>query len=532
VKTIRARIVALVALAIVGLAVMCTANFLSARRLSEAASRLSDVSLASIESLERANRMLARQGALVGQAPGQLEAVQIEKDQAEFATLGQSLQAELQKLGSLVVDPGMVTDVKAFVATVPGFAQQSSQVFKLAANFQQQDAVEALKTNVLPLLNKLDTGTQSLMGRALQLTQKEPARLTEMAQASSRWGMGLAGGLVLLMVITSGWLVESGINRPLRGMLDRLSSAGSQTASAAGQVSSSSQSLAEGASEQAASLEETTASLEEMAGMTKRNAENASNANQLANQARQAADNGAADMQAMNAAMTDIKVSSDDIAKIIKTIDEIAFQTNILALNAAVEAARAGEAGMGFAVVAEEVRNLAQRSAQAAKETAAKIEGAIGKTAQGVQISAKVAAGLAEIVEKVRRVDALVAEVASASREQSQGVDQINSAIVQMDKVVQSNAGSAEESAAAAEELNAQAAVLNNAVADLQQLVGAVQKETKLATPAKPAHPPTVAARARSAPRYAATSAPSVGANGHNDLHFAAPEPEPAGQRN
>ena len=148
-------------------------------------------------------------------------------------------------------------------------------------------------------------------------------------------------------------------------------------------ITASSQSLAEGASEQAASLEETSASLEEMSSMTRHNAENAQKANELAKQARSAADKGVADMQAMNAAMEAIKNSSDDIAKIIKTIDEIAFQTNILALNAAVEAARAGEAGMGFAVVADEVRNLAQRSAQAAKETAGQIEGAISQDGAG-----------------------------------------------------------------------------------------------------------------------------------------------------
>jgi methyl-accepting chemotaxis protein len=213
-----------------------------------------------------------------------------------------------------------------------------------------------------------------------------------------------------------------------------------------------------------------------MASMTKRNSENAHKANDLAQQARSAADKGTADMQTMNAAMDAIKVSSDDIAKIIKTIDEIAFQTNILALNAAVEAARAGEAGMGFAVVADEVRNLAQRSAQAAKETAAKIEGAITKTAQGVGISKQVAETLLEIATKARQVDELVAEVAGASREQTQGIAQVNTAVGQMDKVTQSNASNAEESAAAAEELNAQAIIMKDSVGELLQLVGANNK--------------------------------------------------------
>jgi methyl-accepting chemotaxis protein len=215
-------------------------------------------------------------------------------------------------------------------------------------------------------------------------------------------------------------------------------------------------------------------------------------------------------MQTMSAAMEAIKISSDDIAKIIKTIDEIAFQTNILALNAAVEAARAGEAGMGFAVVADEVRNLAQRSAQAAKETAAKIEGAIAKTAQGVDISSKVSLTLNEIVVKARQVDELAAEVAGASREQTQGITQINIAVGQMDKVTQSNAANAEESAAAAEELNAQALTMKESVAQLLRLVGGNGQTTQTSKPA--AH-----SRAKEA-HYIAPSAKRLTAihgNGH-----------------
>jgi methyl-accepting chemotaxis protein len=238
------------------------------------------------------------------------------------------------------------------------------------------------------------------------------------------------------------------------------------------QVSAGSQTLAEGASEQAASLEETSSSMEQMSSMTSRNSENALQANEIAKQTRASADKGAADMAAMSSAMEAIKGSSDDIAKIIKTIDEIAFQTNILALNAAVEAARAGEAGMGFAVVADEVRNLAQRSAQAAKETASKIEGAITRSGQGVEISNKVAATLHEIVTKVRRMDELVADVAAASREQTEGISQINSAIGEMDKVTQGNSASAEKSAAGATELNAQAEKMKDAVNKLLRMIG------------------------------------------------------------
>jgi hypothetical protein len=277
--------------------------------------------------------------------------------------------------------------------------------------------------------------------------------------------------LLLVMGLLIWVVVERLVATPLNRTSSMLAEQALEVRHTSAALGTSSHSVAEGASEQAASIEETSASLEELAAMTRQNAENAQKAKQLAGLAREAADRGVADMQAMSNSMSAIKESGDDIAKIIKTIDEIAFQTNILALNAAVEAARAGEAGMGFAVVADEVRSLAQRSAQAAKETAAKIEGAISRTAQGVEISDKVDAALREIVEKAHQVDALAAEVANASREQTQGITQINQAVSEMDRVTQTNAANAEEDAAAAEELSAQAEALRSAVQCLEALV-------------------------------------------------------------
>ncbi len=240
-------------------------------------------------------------------------------------------------------------------------------------------------------------------------------------------------------------------------VIDGMTENAAQVAEGSAQVSSSSQQLAAGASEQASSLEEASSSLEEMAAMTRTNAENAKQANALVNTAHKAATDG-------NHTMAEINEASSQISKIIKVIEEIAFQTNLLALNAAVEAARAGEHGKGFAVVADEVRNLAQRAAQAARETTSLIENSVGKAKEGAN-------ALQAIVDGVGEVTELVNGIAKASDEQSVGVDQINTAVSQMDKITQQNASGAEESASASEEMSAQAQVAQKLVNELVRLV-------------------------------------------------------------
>ena len=297
-------------------------------------------------------------------------------------------------------------------------------------------------------------------------------------------------GVSILLLNLVGWIVAKSIPRSFMLLIDRLAIGAAQIESASGHIASSSESLASSTTEQAASLEETSASLEEIASMTKNNAENSREAKDLTGAMREVADTGASDMDKMAHAMAAIKESSNNIAKIIKTIDEIAFQTNILALNAAVEAARAGEAGMGFAVVAEEVRNLALRSASAARETAEKIEDSIQKSSAGVQINAKVSLSLADIVSKARQADELVAQISIASNEQSQGIDQINSSVSQMDAMTQNNAAGAEESANVSADLRTQSTQLTQLVQELQTLVGgkssSAKRSSKIKSPLKP----------------------------------------------
>jgi methyl-accepting chemotaxis protein len=316
---------------------------------------------------------------------------------------------------------------------------------------------------------------KDLLQAEVQLNQtngEKDAAESQQTYGKTLWVLVITLALCSLGGAALAFIVIRGMNKTLRQTVTDLFEGSDQVASAAGQVASSSQSLAQGSSEQAASLEETSASSEEINSMARKNTENSRSAAELVTQSQQKFVETNRSLDQMVVAMGEINTQSDKIAKIIKVIDEIAFQTNILALNAAVEAARAGEAGMGFAVVADEVRNLAQRCAQAAKDTATLIEESIAKSNDGKVKVDQVAAAIRTITEESAKVKTLVDEVNLGSEEQVRGIEQIGKAIIQMEQVTQGTAASAEESASAAEELNAQSETLKDIVARLTSMVG------------------------------------------------------------
>ncbi|NQU43804.1 hypothetical protein HQ520_11005 [bacterium] len=390
---------------------------------------------------------------------------------AEWAAYG----ARLEELEKGIQDWADCTQGIAGLEKSAGELRDQVAEYEAAGNLYRQGVVEMREagtemaetaSQIVGVMGQLQDSLESQMQSIMARTNTIVAVL----------GLGsIIIGILLAIAITRG------IVKQLNRAIDALTSGAEQVASASDQISRASQQLAEGATEQASSLEESSSALEELAGQSRQNAEGARDANGLMEETGKMVGSTQTAMQQMVETMSGIKSSSGKISGIIKTIEEIAFQTNLLALNAAVEAARAGEHGKGFAVVAEEVRNLAQRSAVAARDTAELIQASVEQAGRGSEVVEKAALGIQQVAESSESVGRNVLAIATASNEQSEGINQINNAVAQMDQVTQQVAANAEESASASEELSAQAQQMLGVVSDLVEIVAGHGKGNNLA---------------------------------------------------
>jgi methyl-accepting chemotaxis protein len=487
--------------------------FLTLRGLSGHIDDLGNDRIPSIESLYLASRagvaIDGEENALLSRAASDevrshilagMERSRSERDLAlkAYAALPMSSEEASVYREFKAADERWWADHQAYLGLIRAWERSKSDADYGAAS------VAALETN-----GRSFTTADDLLEKLVAINTKASAAASATALADAASSRTVVVVLVVLVTLAAlglgAWLAQS-ISRSLSRVIDAMRAGSEQVASASSQVSSASQQMANSATTQAASLEEVSSSLEEVTSMTAQNADSARQARDTAGEASAAASRGDEAMGRMKEAIGKIQASSRETAKIVKAIDEIAFQTNLLALNAAVEAARAGDAGRGFAVVAEEVRNLAQRSAEAAKNTAALIEESQRNAEGGVAVSGQVQQVLGDIIKGADAVQRLVAEVATASDQQSSGVKQINTAVSQMDKLTQSTAANAEESAAASEELSAQATELNGLVGELMEVVygkgnGAAHGEAGPRAPLRGAHRADRAAPPPPAPR-------------------------------
>jgi methyl-accepting chemotaxis protein/methyl-accepting chemotaxis protein-1 (serine sensor receptor) len=425
------------------------------------------IRLAGVLTTQSASLLSLERGVLVRLAMKDLP--KAEAYHNSFNELIEAMRTDCQRTRVLLINDAGRAAVDRVERALASWRPAHQDLWQVGSGGNLKRSQEIYDGRTLPLAKEADAGAAQL--GALQKENLAADTAGVQAEISrSGWTAGTLMAIVLLVGIAVLTLVLN-VTRELRGQAHELADGAAQIAGAAAQVSSASQSLAQGASQQAASLEETSASTEELAAMTRRNADNSRQAASEMAEVEAHVVQGNQNLAEMIASMQDINTSSEKISRIIKVIDEIAFQTNILALNAAVEAARAGESGMGFAVVADEVRNLAQRSAQAAKDTSALIEESIASSKNGTARLDRVTQAIAAITGRAQKVKILVDQVQTASDEQTHGIDQIAKTVAQMEQVTQSTAASAEETASVGEELAAQTQSLNELAARLRIMV-------------------------------------------------------------
>ncbi|HXA50209.1 MAG TPA: methyl-accepting chemotaxis protein [Candidatus Acidoferrum sp.] len=438
--------------------------------------------------LEHAANVTARQQYLAGEVNAATsELTSLERGGVLAAMLGdkahvedyqQKFNVQAEALRKALTNLARVAETKAVSERVQTLDQQSALVMQADRELRQAIANQQMDSGLAIFAQKVVPRLEEIGKQASSLVQQQTQDLAQ-ASASST-SKSFSSTLITITLLVIGVCVGLGVlwmvrkaNQSLRTLAAKMADGAENVSEAAAQVSRASQSLAEGATQQAASLEETSSSTEEIASITRQNADHALQVAGLMQKTAQDAGAVNSSLDRMVEQMKEIDTSSNKIARIIKVIDEIAFQTNILALNAAVEAARAGEAGLGFAVVADEVRNLAQRCAQAARDTAGLIEESINTSHDGNARLDQMAGAVRAMTDNAGRVKSLVDEVNQGSQEQARGMEQISRSVSQMERVTQKNASAAEESASAGTELTSHANTLRSLVHEMREMVGA-----------------------------------------------------------